>query len=273
MEIFFLVLLALVVFFWMLKKESQKVEKQNLEHIRFLYEKTNQMASFFEVQKQLNDFYKTANDELKGVQQEIKGLQNLHKILSDELQRLRDMFDVIPMPDGKPHEPNKFVWTWDKFLNETSQKKPKDHLKVVKLKNKKGKKMMEIITKTIIEVNNELSPQKIFSINLGIFLRKQRLDLKKTQTWVAKHVNVTFQQIQKYEKGTNSISVYKLLKLWNVLKIYQPLGDVLLACQNNEYLKQIFMTRTDEFSLRVLKEQVINSQVDYKKFDAFIDIK
>ena len=28
MEIFFLVLLALVVFFWMLKKESQKVEKQ-----------------------------------------------------------------------------------------------------------------------------------------------------------------------------------------------------------------------------------------------------
>ena len=133
--------------------------------------------------------------------------------------------------------------------------------------------MMEIITKTIIEVNNELSPQKIFSINLGIFLRKQRLDLKKTQTWVAKHVNVTFQQIQKYEKGTNSISVYKLLKLWNVLKIYHPLGDVLLACQNNEYLKQIFMTRTDEFSLRVLKEQVINSQVDYKRFDAFIDIK
>ena len=140
MEIFFLVLLALVVFFWMLKKESQKVEKQNLEHIRFLYEKTNQMASFFEVQKQLNDFYKTANDELKGVQQEIKGLQNLHKILSDELQRVRDMFDVIPMPDGKPHEPSKFVWTWDKFLNETSPKKPKDHLKVVKLKNKKGKK-------------------------------------------------------------------------------------------------------------------------------------
>ena len=40
--------------------------------------------------------------------------------------------------------------------------------------------MMEIITKTIIEVNNELSPQKIFSINLGIFLRKQRMDLKKT---------------------------------------------------------------------------------------------
>ena len=140
MEIFFLVLIALMVFFWMLKKESQKVEQKNLEHIRFLYEKTNQMASFFEVQKQINDFYKTANDELKNVQKEIKGMHNLHKLLSDELSRLKDMFDVIPMPDGKPHEPNKFVWTWDKFLNEQSPKKPKDHLKVVKLKNKKGKK-------------------------------------------------------------------------------------------------------------------------------------
>lgn len=140
MEIFFLVLLALVVFFWMLKKESQKVEQKNLEHIRFLYEKTNQIGTFFQTQAQINEFYKTANDELKNVQQEIKGLQNLHKILSDELGRLKNMFDVIPMPDGKPHEPNKFVWTWDKFLNEQTTKKPKDHLKVVKLKNKKGKK-------------------------------------------------------------------------------------------------------------------------------------
>ena len=140
MEIFFLVLIALMVFFWLIKKESQKVEQKNLEHIRFLYEKTNQMVGFFEVQKQINDFYKTANEELKNVQQEIKGMHNLHKLLSDELGRLKDMFDVIPMPDGKPHEPNKFVWTWDKFLNEQSPKKPKDHLKVVKLKNKKGKK-------------------------------------------------------------------------------------------------------------------------------------
>lgn len=140
MEIFFLVLVALVVFFWMLKKESQKIEKQNLEHIRFLYEKTNQMSNAFEIQKQLNDFYKTANDELKSVQQEIKGLQNLHKILSNDLQTLKDTFDIMPMPDGKPHEPNRFVWTWDKFLNETSPKKSKNYLKVVKLKKEKGKK-------------------------------------------------------------------------------------------------------------------------------------
>ena len=33
------------------------------------------------------------------------------------------------------------------------------------------------------------------------------------------------------------------------------------------------MTRTDEEQLADLKRQVINHQVDYKKFDAFIDIK
>ena len=55
--------------------------------------------------------------------------------------------------------------------------------------------MMEIITKTIIEVNQQVSPQKIFNINLGIFLRKQRMDCRKTQTWVANKINVTFQPI------------------------------------------------------------------------------
>ena len=132
MEYFFLVLIAFVVFFWMLKKESQKVEQKNLEHIRFLYEKTNQMVGFLEIQKQVNEFYKTANDELKNVQQELKGMQNLQKLLSDELGRLKDMFDVIPIPDDKSNE-SKFIWTWDK-----SKKEPKKYLKVVDIK--KGKK-------------------------------------------------------------------------------------------------------------------------------------
>tara|TARA_R100001480_G_scaffold96959_1_gene101748 strand:- start:8 stop:460 length:453 start_codon:yes stop_codon:yes gene_type:complete len=140
MELFFLVFFALMVFFWLLKKESQRVEKQNLEHIKFLYNKNTDIIKILQVQEQLNKFYDTATKELKNVNDEVKGLQNLNKILSDEISRLKEMFDVIPMPDGKPHEPNKFVWTWDKFLNEQAPKKPKDHLKVVKLKSKKGKK-------------------------------------------------------------------------------------------------------------------------------------
>ena len=40
-----------------------------------------------------------------------------------------------------------------------------------------------------------------------------------TQTKVAKAISVTFQQIQKYEKGTNGVSSIRLLQLSNYLKV------------------------------------------------------
>ena len=45
------------------------------------------------------------------------------------------------------------------------------------------------------------------------------LSLGLTQTKVAKAINVTFQQIQKYEKGTNGVSSIRLLQLSNYLKV------------------------------------------------------
>jgi hypothetical protein len=47
MEYFFLILFALMIFFWMVKKESQKMEQMNLQQWRHLYEKTGQLESFF----------------------------------------------------------------------------------------------------------------------------------------------------------------------------------------------------------------------------------
>ena len=44
-----------------------------------------------------------------------------------------------------------------------------------------------------------------FNIHLGRKLRMRRLSLGLTQTKVAQAINVTFQQIQKYEKGTNGV--------------------------------------------------------------------
>ena len=44
-----------------------------------------------------------------------------------------------------------------------------------------------------------------FNIHLGKKLRMRRLSLGLTQTKVAHAINVTFQQIQKYEKGTNGV--------------------------------------------------------------------
>jgi transcriptional regulator with XRE-family HTH domain len=50
-------------------------------------------------------------------------------------------------------------------------------------------------------------------------LKKRRLALGLTQTKVAKAINVTFQQIQKYEKGINGVSATRLLQLSNYLKV------------------------------------------------------
>ena len=58
-----------------------------------------------------------------------------------------------------------------------------------------------------------------FNQHLGSKLRVRRLALGLTQTKVAQAINVTFQQIQKYEKGTNGVSSIRLLQLSNYLKV------------------------------------------------------
>ena len=58
-----------------------------------------------------------------------------------------------------------------------------------------------------------------FNKHLGSKLRMRRLALGLTQTKVAQAINVTFQQIQKYEKGTNGISSLRIMQLGNFLKV------------------------------------------------------
>ena len=58
-----------------------------------------------------------------------------------------------------------------------------------------------------------------FNIHLGKKLRMRRLSLGLTQTKVAQAINVTFQQIQKYEKGTNGVNSNRLMQLSNFLKV------------------------------------------------------
>ena len=58
-----------------------------------------------------------------------------------------------------------------------------------------------------------------FNKHLGSKLKIRRLALGLTQTKVAKAINVTFQQIQKYEKGTNGISSLRIMQLASFLKV------------------------------------------------------
>jgi transcriptional regulator with XRE-family HTH domain len=54
---------------------------------------------------------------------------------------------------------------------------------------------------------------------LGVCLKKHRLRAGLTQTEVGKCLRVSYQQIQKYERGSNKLSAVQLAKIANLLKI------------------------------------------------------
>ncbi len=69
----------------------------------------------------------------------------------------------------------------------------------------------EEIDRAISAINNQphFTAKSLYQI-WGLKLRKRRLELDLTQTDVAKIMHVTFQQIQKFENGTNRISFDKV---------------------------------------------------------------
>ena len=92
-----------------------------------------------------------------------------------------------------------------------------------------------------------------FNRHLGSKLRMRRLALGLTQSKVAQAINVTFQQIQKYEKGTNGISSLRLMQLANFLKVpvmyffddySSPLNQNIASTDNQvENLNYSFLTK------------------------------
>jgi transcriptional regulator with XRE-family HTH domain len=56
-------------------------------------------------------------------------------------------------------------------------------------------------------------------MDVGQRIRLYRLQSRLSQTELAKHLGVTFQQVQKYEKGVNRVGAGRLTKIANVLGI------------------------------------------------------
>ena len=78
-----------------------------------------------------------------------------------------------------------------------------------------------------------------FNKHLGNKLKLRRLALGLTQTKVAKAINVTFQQIQKYEKGTNGVSSIRMLQLANYLKVqvnyfFEDFSEYLISLERSK---------------------------------------
>ena len=58
--------------------------------------------------------------------------------------------------------------------------------------------------------------------HVGSRLRMRRLMLDMSQTDIANALGLTFQQVQKYEKGTNRISASRLQHLSQILQVPVP---------------------------------------------------
>ena len=112
-----------------------------------------------------------------------------------------------------------------------------------------------------------------FNKHLGGKLKLRRLALGLTQTKVAKAINVTFQQIQKYEKGTNGVSSIRLLQLSNYLKVpinyfFEDYSEYLINIErsveghvnvNYNFLVKLFSELNYEQKIKLSKNLQLNN--------------
>ena len=118
--------------------------------------------------------------------------------------------------------------------------------------------------------------EESFNTHLGKKLRMRRLSLGMTQTKVAQAINVTFQQIQKYEKGTNGVSSNRLMQLSQFLKVpiiyffedYKEFKDI--ADSNelaNDDLNYSFLSRTFASLSKIQKEKILQILNNTSRFE------
>jgi transcriptional regulator with XRE-family HTH domain len=104
-----------------------------------------------------------------------------------------------------------------------------------------------------------------FNIHLGKKLRMKRLSLGLTQTKVAQAINVTFQQIQKYEKGTNGVSSSRLMQISQFLKVpitffyeeYKDYKDITSQEVLSDDLNYSFLTKSFSSLSREDKDKIL----------------
>ena len=67
-------------------------------------------------------------------------------------------------------------------------------------------------------MRNQKAP-KATDVYVGKRIRIRRLMLSKSQTWLGDQLGLTFQQVQKYEKGTNRVGASRMQQLAHVLQV------------------------------------------------------
>lgn len=65
----------------------------------------------------------------------------------------------------------------------------------------------------------QVQKEVVVNQHIGKRIRKRRIELGITQTDLGNHLPTSFQQIQKYEKGTNGVSSAKLIYIAHALQV------------------------------------------------------
>jgi transcriptional regulator with XRE-family HTH domain len=61
--------------------------------------------------------------------------------------------------------------------------------------------------------------EEAFSVHIGKRIRMARMKFGKSQEWLGKQLGITFQQIQKMEKGTNRTGAGRLIQIANIMQL------------------------------------------------------
>lgn len=76
-----------------------------------------------------------------------------------------------------------------------------------------------------------------FKKNIGETLKKYRLAANMSQMALAEKIGISYQQLQKYEKGSDNISVYRLKQICESLKI--PISSLLEGRESEKIAEDI----------------------------------
>ena len=136
-------------------------------------------------------------------------------------------------------------------------------------KPKKGKRKMlkrgrKLGTKT------EYKPEDLARVKfIGRKIKKRRKQLDYSQTEIAKKIGVTFQQVQKYEKGQNSLGQLRIEPMRLALKIpnhkvgflvnkYNPKrSDISMFIKDLKEIKESLGINTDSSTYQLIKTKII----------------
>lgn len=107
---------------------------------------------------------------------------------------------------------------------------------------------------TSLKRNTSVNARRVepHDVEVGRRMRIRRLERQMSQTELATRLGVTFQQVQKYEKGLNRVGAGRLMRVAEALEV--PVSFFFLSDTDSEQDKPAVMTFLDTaYSVRLVQ--------------------